>query len=80
MLPLFLVLYFFSCYIDSTGTHSAGDLIQMIWSSVLMLITAGVCDSEINVNTDVDHIPLGLKHMPYTSVDLYGAVSECPPT
>ncbi len=35
-----------------------------------MWIIAGVCVSQINVNTDVDHIPLGLKPMPYTSVDL----------
>ncbi len=62
-----------------TGTHSdaltnldiAGDLIMMMRSSVLMLITAGVCVSQINVNTDVDHISLGLKPMPCTSVDLH---------
>jgi hypothetical protein len=78
---LFLVFSYFSCYIDSTGTHPfAGDLMLIMWISVLMLITAGVCVSEININTDVDNIPIGLKPMPCTLVDLYGAVPECPPT
>ncbi len=67
---IFLVTLTALGHIPLTNLDIAGDLILMMRSSVLMLITVGVCDSENNVNTDVDHIPLGLKPMPYTSAAL----------
>ncbi len=67
--------FIYSCYTDNTRTHSnAWCRRQSDSNNVEQRVNIDYCRSyvsEINVNTNVDHIPLGLKPMPCTSADLY---------
>jgi hypothetical protein len=92
-MPLFLVFIIFcNIYIEQTAVRHIV-LQWLIWMTQVMWCDEGEqlvnvfdvegCIWEVKVSTDIDHFPLGLELMPYTSVALVAQNlnvrhSDCP--